>query len=73
MVSFASVYRDIHARIIIAVQSGIIKQSSIEHLLALKVAHEGMGKLSEREKRYYCWRIEPLLSNVSVKGWGLTT
>lgn len=64
MASFASVYRDIHARIIIAVQSGVIGQSSIEHRLALKVAHEGHKKLSGRERRYYFGKIEPLLAEV---------
>jgi hypothetical protein len=64
MASFASVYRDIHARIIIAVQSGLIGQSSIEHRLALKVAHEGDENLSERERRYYCGKIEPLLMEI---------
>jgi hypothetical protein len=64
MASFDLVYRDIHAKIIIAVQSGLIGQSSIEHLLALKVAHEGEEKLSERERRYYSGRVEPLLDGV---------
>jgi hypothetical protein len=64
MVSIASVYRDIHAKIIIAVQSGIIGQSSIEHLLALKVAHEGERRLTDRERRYYAGKIEPLLDSL---------
>jgi hypothetical protein len=64
MASFDLVYRDIHAKIIIAVQSGLIGQSSIEHLLALKVAHEGEEKLSERERRYYSGRVESLLDGV---------
>jgi hypothetical protein len=64
MASFDLVYRDIHAKIIIAVQSGLIGQSSIEHLLAVKVAHEGEEKLSERERRYYSGRVEPLLDGV---------
>ncbi|KQP82871.1 hypothetical protein ASF57_12100 [Methylobacterium sp. Leaf117] len=64
MVSFASVYRDIHARIIIAVESGIIGQSSAEHILALKVAHEGEERLNERERRYYRGRVMPLLRDI---------
>ena len=64
MVSFASFDSSIHARIIIAVQSGLIGQSSLEHMLALKVAHEGENRLSEREKRYYSGRVEPLLNGI---------
>ena len=64
MASFVSVCRDIHAKIIIAVQAGIIGQNSIEHRLALKVAHEGEERLSEREQRYYLARVEPLLTEI---------
>jgi hypothetical protein len=64
MAFYSSVYRDLHARIIIAVQSGIMDQSSIEHRLALKVAHGGEKQLSEREMRYYIGRVEPLLDGL---------
>ncbi|MDB5646150.1 hypothetical protein [Methylobacterium sp.] len=64
MASCASVHRDLHVKIIIAVQSGLIHQSSIEHLLALKVAHEGEDRLSERERRYFYGMVEPILAEL---------
>ncbi|MGU3362761.1 hypothetical protein ACLBWX_20745 [Methylobacterium sp. M6A4_1b] len=64
MTFYSSVYRDLHAKIIIAVQSGLMGQSSIEHQLALKMAHKGEEELSERERRYYFGRVEPLLDGL---------
>lgn len=64
MALYTRVYRDLHAKIIIAVQSGLMGQSSIEHRLALKVAHNGEKQLSERERRYYFGRVEPLLDGI---------
>lgn len=64
MALYTRVCRDLHAKIIIAVQSGLMGQSSIEHRLVLKLAHNGEQRLSERERRYYFGRVEPLLDGL---------
>jgi hypothetical protein len=58
--------RNLAVQIVLAVQAGMMAQSSPEHILALKVAHEGFGTLSPKEQHHYTNFIEPILEEVEV-------
>lgn len=55
--------RDLAVQIVLAVQAGIMSQSSPEHILALKVAYEGFDTLSPEEQHHYTNLIEPILED----------
>ena len=58
--------RNLAVQIVLAVQAGMMAQSSPEHILALKVAHEGFDTLSPEEQHHYTNLIEPILEEVEV-------
>lgn len=66
MHAFSSAYRDFDTKIIIAVQSGAMGQSSAGHILALKVANEGEEVLNEFERNLYSLYIKPMLDKIYI-------
>jgi hypothetical protein len=58
--------RDLAVQIVLAVQSGVLVQSSPEHILALKVAHKGYETLSSEERHRYRDFVEPILDSVNL-------